>query len=113
MLTCCYVVPCVPQKVTAEMACSNNTGVVSWEEDEGVSSYHVQALGPDGHKMYCHSVENSCELPGMHCGQLYNLTVTAQDGRCDNSNAYLELKSGKHLHIILHVNPAKFKGLVH
>uniref|UniRef100_A0A3Q0SHR7 Fibronectin type III domain containing 7, related sequence 3 n=1 Tax=Amphilophus citrinellus TaxID=61819 RepID=A0A3Q0SHR7_AMPCI len=24
--------PCVPQKVTAKMVCSNDTGVVSWEE---------------------------------------------------------------------------------
>ncbi|XP_014901851.1 uncharacterized protein fndc7b [Poecilia latipinna] len=85
--------PCVPQEVTAEMLCGNNTGVVSWAEDEGVDSYHVQALGPDGHKIFCDSDENSCELPSMHCGQTYNLTVTAQDGRCDNSNAYLDLKS--------------------
>uniref|UniRef100_A0A3P9IUJ0 Fibronectin type III domain containing 7, related sequence 3 n=1 Tax=Oryzias latipes TaxID=8090 RepID=A0A3P9IUJ0_ORYLA len=24
--------PCIPQHVTAEMVCSNDTGVVSWEE---------------------------------------------------------------------------------
>ncbi|MEQ2277019.1 hypothetical protein XENORESO_017774, partial [Xenotaenia resolanae] len=86
-------VPCVPQKVSAEMVCSSNIGVVSWEEDERVSSYHVQALGPDGHKTYCNSYETSCELTGMHCGQLYNLTVTAQDGRCDKSSSYLDLIS--------------------
>ncbi|XP_047231360.1 uncharacterized protein LOC124874162 [Girardinichthys multiradiatus] len=86
-------VPCVPQKVSAEMVCSSNIGVVSWEEDERVSSYHVQALGPDGHKTYCNSYETSCELTGMHCGQLYNLTVSAQDGRCDKSNSYLDLIS--------------------
>ncbi|XP_027882788.1 uncharacterized protein fndc7b [Xiphophorus couchianus] len=85
--------PCVPQKVTAQMLCGNNTGVVSWAEDKGVHSYHVQALGPDGHKIFCDSVKNSCQLPSMHCGETYNLTVTAQDGRCDNSNAYLDLKS--------------------
>ncbi|KAM9761579.1 uncharacterized protein fndc7b [Menidia menidia] len=86
-------VPCVPQNVKAEMVCSSDTGVVSWEEGEGVSSYKVQALGPDGHNAECHSTETTCRLPSMHCGQLYNLTVTAQDGRCDNSHAYLNLKS--------------------
>ncbi|PWA21255.1 hypothetical protein CCH79_00009504 [Gambusia affinis] len=85
--------PCVPQEVTAQMLCGNNTGVVSWAEDENVDSYYVQALGPDGHKIFCDSVTNSCQLPSMHCGQTYNLTVTAQDGRCDNSDAYLNLKS--------------------
>ncbi|XP_044055462.1 uncharacterized protein LOC122877670 [Siniperca chuatsi] len=86
-------VPCVPLKVTAEMVCSNDTGVVSWEEEEGVSSYMVQAFGPNGHKTMCNSTATSCRLPNMHCGQLYNLTVTAQDGRCDDSHAYLYLQS--------------------
>ncbi|XP_006797927.2 uncharacterized protein LOC102776891 [Neolamprologus brichardi] len=86
-------VPCVPQKVRAEMECRNDTGVVSWEEEEGVSIYLVQAFGPDGHKSECDTTESSCELPNMHCGQLYNLTVTAQDGRCDNSQAHLSLQS--------------------
>uniref|UniRef100_A0A3B4UUE8 Fibronectin type-III domain-containing protein n=1 Tax=Seriola dumerili TaxID=41447 RepID=A0A3B4UUE8_SERDU len=85
--------PCVPQGVTAEMVCSNDTGVVSWEEEEGVSSYTVQAFGPDGHKTECNSTETSCQLPSLHCGQLYNLTVTAQDGQCDNSRAFLNLQS--------------------
>ncbi|XP_047442067.1 uncharacterized protein LOC125008801 [Mugil cephalus] len=86
-------VPCVPQNVTAEMMCSSDTGVVSWEEGEGVSSYKVQATAPDGHKAECYSTESSCQLPNMHCGQMYNLTVTAQDGRCDNSRVYLNLQS--------------------
>ncbi|XP_034439595.1 uncharacterized protein LOC117760582 [Hippoglossus hippoglossus] len=85
--------PCVPQGVTAEMVCSNDTGVVSWEEEEGVSSYRVQASGPDGHRTECNSTETSCQLPGLHCGQLYNLTLTAQDGECDNSVAHLDLQS--------------------
>lgn len=93
--TCLSAVPCIPQNVTAEMMCSSDTGVVSWEEGEGVSSYKVQAMGPNGHKAECYSTESSCELPNMHCGQLYNVTVTAQDGRCDNSHAYLNLQSGK------------------
>jgi len=76
------------------MACGNDTGVVSWEEAEGVSSYTVRAFGPDGHKMQCNSTATSCQLPNMHCGQLYNLTLTALDGECDESNAYLNLESG-------------------
>ncbi|KAK9519631.1 hypothetical protein VZT92_022346 [Zoarces viviparus] len=86
-------VPCTPQQVTAEMVCSNDTGVVSWEEEEGVSSYMVRAFGPDGHKIQCNSTMTSCQLPNMHCGQLYNLTLTAKDGQCDNSHAYLNLQS--------------------
>ncbi|XP_075901618.1 uncharacterized protein fndc7b isoform X2 [Nelusetta ayraudi] len=87
-------VPCVPAQVTAEMVCENDTGVVSWEEEEqGVSSYLVQAHGPDGHRATCNSTATSCQIPSMHCGQLYNMTVTALDGRCDNSRAFLNLQS--------------------
>ncbi|XP_045905931.1 receptor-type tyrosine-protein phosphatase beta [Micropterus dolomieu] len=86
-------VPCVPLHVTAAMVCSNNTGIVSWEQGEGVSSYMVQAFGPNGNKAMCNSTVNSCQLSNMQCGQLYNLTVTAQDGRCDNSRAFLNLQS--------------------
>lgn len=77
------------------MMCDNNTGVVSWEGKTGLSSYKVQAFGPDGHTIDCYSTKTSCELPSMHCGQLYNVTVTALDGRCDNSKTYLTLQSGK------------------
>ena len=91
----CSLVPCVPQLVTAEMMCSNDTGIVSWEEGEGVSSYLVQAFGPSGHNAMCNSTTASCQLPKMQCGQVYNLTVTAQDGQCDNSHTYINLQSGE------------------
>lgn len=87
--------PCVPLNVTAEMICSNDTGVVSWEVEDGVSSYMVQAFGPDGHRPTCSSTSNSCQLPDMHCGQLYNLTVTAKDQQCGSKDAFLNLQSGK------------------
>lgn len=86
---------CEPQSVRAQIVCNNDTGVVSWEEGEGVSSYSVKGYGPDGHIVSCNTVKTSCALPSMHCGQNYNLTVTANDGRCDNSQAHLSLNSGK------------------
>lgn len=86
--------PCVPQQVTAQMVCTNNTGVVSWEEADGVSSYMVQAFEPSGHKTLCDSTTTNCTLPSLHCGQLYNLTVTAQDGQCNSSHAHQTLQSG-------------------
>ncbi|XP_040040842.2 uncharacterized protein fndc7b [Gasterosteus aculeatus] len=85
--------PCIPQGATAEMVCSNDTGVVSWEMEDGVSSYMVRAFGPDADKIQCNSTGTSCQLPNMHCGQLYNLTLTAKDGECDNSQAFLNLQS--------------------
>ena len=87
--------PCVPRGVAAAMECSNDTGLVSWDHGHGVSSYLVSAVGPDGHVAQCDSTAASCQLqPVLHCGQRYNLTLTAQDGQCDNSRAHLALQSG-------------------
>ncbi|KAM8884839.1 fibronectin type III domain-containing protein 7 [Synchiropus picturatus] len=86
-------VPCVPQMVAAEMECESHIGMVTWEEGEGVDSYTVRAVGPDGHSVECHSGTNNCSLPNMHCGQLYNLSVTAQDRQCHSSPAPLSLQS--------------------
>ncbi|XP_072294150.1 uncharacterized protein fndc7b [Eucyclogobius newberryi] len=88
-----YTGPCEPQHVMADMFCNNHTGVVSWEEGDGVTSYSVQGYGPDGHSVSCSTEGTSCQLPSMHCGQMYNLTVTAIDGRCNNSQAHVSLNS--------------------
>ncbi|KAJ8384528.1 hypothetical protein AAFF_G00204430 [Aldrovandia affinis] len=85
-------VPCEPQNVSAVVDCSSNTGVVTWEYGEGVLLYLVEAAGPDGHRTQCISLSTSCQLPDLHCGQKYNLTVTAQNGICE-SKAYLSLQS--------------------
>ncbi|KAJ3599685.1 hypothetical protein NHX12_033641 [Muraenolepis orangiensis] len=73
-------VPCVPQGVAAVMECSNATGLVSWEPAEGGAPYHVGAFGADGHAPECIGAADRCQLPGLHCGQRYDLTLTALDG---------------------------------
>uniref|UniRef100_A0AAV2KZF0 Fibronectin type-III domain-containing protein n=1 Tax=Knipowitschia caucasica TaxID=637954 RepID=A0AAV2KZF0_KNICA len=88
-----YTGPCDPQSVMASIVCENNTGLVSWEEADGVSSYSVHGHGPDGHAPSCITEGTSCRLDNMHCGQTYNLTVTANDGTCDNSQSHLTLDS--------------------
>ncbi|KAJ8357216.1 hypothetical protein SKAU_G00200100 [Synaphobranchus kaupii] len=85
---------CEPQNVSAQLDCSSNVGLVMWEQGEGVASYRVRAVGPDGHRTQCNTTFTSCQLPDLHCGQRYNLTVTAQDELCDNRNSFLTLQSG-------------------
>ncbi|XP_043081300.1 fibronectin type III domain-containing protein 7-like [Puntigrus tetrazona] len=75
------------------MECANRTGVVSWELGEHIASYLVQASSPDGHQTYCSSPTTSCRLASLHCGQAYNLTLTAQDSHCNSQNAFSQLQS--------------------
>ncbi|KTF75017.1 hypothetical protein cypCar_00024381 [Cyprinus carpio] len=86
-------VPCEPHGIVAQMECSSHTGVVSWEQGERVASYLVQASSPDGHQVYCSSPTTSCRLASLHCGQAYNLTLTAQDSHCNSQNAFSQLHS--------------------
>ncbi|XP_051736094.1 fibronectin type III domain-containing protein 7-like [Ctenopharyngodon idella] len=75
------------------MECGSHTGVVSWEQGEDVASYLVYASSPDGHQTHCSSPTSSCKLDNLHCGQAYNLTITAQDSHCDSQNAFSTLQS--------------------
>ncbi|XP_041914101.1 uncharacterized protein LOC121678548 [Alosa sapidissima] len=87
-------VPCQPQNVSAHVECFSGGGIVSWQQGEDLSSYRVQAAGPDGHRIQCHSNDTSCRLPSLlHCGQRYNLTVSAQDSQCSSPDTYLTLQS--------------------
>ncbi|XP_016419796.1 uncharacterized protein LOC107749215, partial [Sinocyclocheilus rhinocerous] len=86
-------VPCKLQNASAHLNCDTNSAVVSWELSDNVTRHTVQAIGSDGHRIDCTSSDHSCTLAGMRCGQSYNITVTALNGACDNSNTHLMLTS--------------------
>ncbi|XP_056116347.1 uncharacterized protein fndc7rs1 isoform X2 [Rhinichthys klamathensis goyatoka] len=86
-------VSCKPQNASALLNCDTNSAVVTWELTDNLTHHTVQAAGSDGHRINCTSSDHSCTLSGIHCGQRYNLTVTAMDGVCDNSNTYFTLQS--------------------
>ncbi|XP_057183469.1 G surface protein, allelic form 156-like [Triplophysa rosa] len=86
-------VPCEPQGIVGEMECGSHMGVVSWEHENAIVSYLVHASSPYGDEISWGGSTNSCRLPSMHCGQAYNVTITAQDSQCDSQSAFLELHS--------------------
>lgn len=94
---------CKPQNASALFNCDTNSAVVTWELADTVTHHIVQAAGSDGHRINCTSSDHSCTLLGMHCGQRYNLTITAMDGVCDNSNTYLTLQSGESTASVVHL----------
>lgn len=75
--------PCVPQDLKANLSCSNNVASMSWNYTREVGHlYRVRAVGTDGHVDECTSHNNQCDLTGLHCGQHYTATVTAEDRDC-------------------------------
>lgn len=57
---------------------------MSWDRSKGGQLYRVRAVATDGHVRECVSPESQCDLTGLHCGQYYTATVTAEDMDCES-----------------------------
>lgn len=56
-----------------------------WDTAKGATSYSAQAITDQGLTVSCHTNDTYCALPGMACGQIYNVTVSASNSACNNS----------------------------
>ncbi|XP_012990390.2 uncharacterized protein LOC105029012 isoform X2 [Esox lucius] len=73
---------CAPQNVSARLVCSNSGLAVTWQASPGPVAYNVIAQGNDGDNRKCITNNTSCDLPNMHCGQTYEITVTPFSETC-------------------------------
>lgn len=61
---------------------------MSWVEATEAVAYTVFAQeGESYHYTSCKSNTTSCQLNQLHCGKVYNLTVTAEDATCNSTGA--------------------------
>ncbi|XP_067845702.1 fibronectin type III domain-containing protein 7-like [Heptranchias perlo] len=80
-------VSCIPQNLDVQLDCNTNDASVSWTHTKGAVSYSATAEGSDGDTVSCDTANRECQINDLHCGQMYNLTVTALDGVCDSSQS--------------------------
>ncbi|XP_055498363.1 fibronectin type III domain-containing protein 7-like [Leucoraja erinacea] len=78
---------CIPQNVHVQLDCDTNDASVLWSHTKGAVSYSTTAEGSDGHTVSCVTDNRECPITNLQCGQGYNVTVTARDGVCDNSQS--------------------------
>uniref|UniRef100_A0A3P8XZQ8 Fibronectin type-III domain-containing protein n=2 Tax=Esox lucius TaxID=8010 RepID=A0A3P8XZQ8_ESOLU len=83
-------VPCAPQNVSAGLLCANHSALITWVRNPRSVSYNVIVLGEDGDSKNCHTNDTSCQVPDLHCGTIYNITVTPFSRTCSGvaSTAY-------------------------
>uniref|UniRef100_A0A3Q0SE25 Fibronectin type III domain containing 7b n=1 Tax=Amphilophus citrinellus TaxID=61819 RepID=A0A3Q0SE25_AMPCI len=74
--------PCVPGNVTAVPSCKDAGAAVTWANSLVATSYELTATGQDGHVATCNTSVNNCSLAYLHCGQMYNLSITAKGENC-------------------------------
>ncbi|KAM9719839.1 uncharacterized protein fndc7rs1 [Menidia menidia] len=75
--------PCAPQNVSASLRCGSSTAELSWEGRSEVELYTataVKAMG--GEEKTCNSTSSACQIVGLDCGEVYNLTVKAHVQGC-------------------------------
>ncbi|XP_078263985.1 fibronectin type III domain-containing protein 7-like [Rhinoraja longicauda] len=80
-------VACIPQNLDVQLDCDTNDASVLWSRTKGAVSYSATAEGSDGQVTACETVNTECQIPSLHCGQVYNVTLTVLDGGCDNSQS--------------------------
>ncbi|OCT82974.1 hypothetical protein XELAEV_18025509mg [Xenopus laevis] len=97
--------PCRPENVAAIINCDNNTASVTWDSAAGAQRYISNISGPNGEAHSCTTTQSTCDVSGMRCGHIYNVTVTAVNEQCSNeSSVPAQLKTGPCVPQILDVN---------
>ncbi|XP_041848242.1 uncharacterized protein LOC121644412 [Melanotaenia boesemani] len=77
--------PCQPQGIRGNLDCVTNSAWISWDPAAGANSYTVLAVGGKNYKANCTtSTNNTCEVPDLACGVLFNFTVTAKNNKCES-----------------------------
>ncbi|XP_043942820.1 uncharacterized protein LOC122814297 [Protopterus annectens] len=76
--------PCVPDYLQAELDCGSNIAMLSWSGSAGDKYYTAEAVGEDGHIATCNTADTRCEIGGLHCGQMYTISMTASDEKCSS-----------------------------
>ncbi|XP_033993889.1 receptor-type tyrosine-protein phosphatase beta-like isoform X2 [Trematomus bernacchii] len=74
--------PCPPSNVVVGSTCADDSALVSWSPSLVAETYHVVAMGANGHVHTCNTTSSNCSISELHCGQQYDISVTASRENC-------------------------------
>lgn len=95
-----FLEPCPPTNVAAHASCEEDSALVSWSPSPVAETYHVVAVGEDGHNRTCNSTSTNCTLSQLLCEQQYSVFVTASHENCTSqASNNLTITSGISPHI--------------
>lgn len=77
--------PCRPTNVKASLLCHSHLVAVTWEPASGAVSYLAVGVTADGgHQIECNNTMTHCDLSGLQCGQIYDVSVFGKDEFCSS-----------------------------
>lgn len=74
--------PCPPNQVSVQIPCESKVMSVSWQISPGSVSYLAVAQSSGGQRFNCSSNWTTCDIPGLQCGQTYEVYVSGVVGTC-------------------------------
>ncbi|XP_010791369.1 fibronectin type III domain-containing protein 7-like [Notothenia coriiceps] len=74
--------PCPPSNVVVGSTCADDSALVSWSPSLVAETYHVVAMGANRHVHTCNTTSSNCSISELHCGQQYDISVTASHENC-------------------------------
>lgn len=93
--------PCVPDDVTVVQLCEGNGAAVRWRNSYVATSFQLTASGRDGHVASCNTLVNNCTLANLHCGQPYNVSITASGDNCTSKPNTTSFTTGRRVIILI------------
>lgn len=82
-------------RVGVDMQCGMSTANMYWEEREGVELYIATATYSMGMILQCNSTNSTCQFSNLHCGEIYEFSVTAHSNMCSSeTSSTVEIQTG-------------------
>lgn len=84
----CPAEPCIPEHITAHYSLS--IGQVLWDAADGAEYYIMEGATAQALEVTCNTSDTYCALYNLACGELYNLSVTANNHVCQGLSTSTE-----------------------
>ncbi|XP_073438965.1 uncharacterized protein [Dendrobates tinctorius] len=76
--------PCVASNIDLQYHCGADHTVVSWDAALGGVNYTASVSAHNGDVGYCSTVDTTCIVRGIQCGQVYSVTVESIGTECSS-----------------------------
>ncbi|XP_029988577.1 fibronectin-like [Sphaeramia orbicularis] len=80
-----YTAPCVPENIQNYLDCPTGVLNITWESMGYAPHFRASVMSSSGDTTVCKTDQHYCVVPDMQCGQTFDVSVMAQDERCNSS----------------------------
>lgn len=82
--------PCMPQNIRAILACQSTVLNITWQQSGEATFYRAMVETSAGQVMFPITDKPFFSVPNILCGLTYNVTVVAQNDKCNSSRSSVQ-----------------------